>query len=43
MVRADSLCQAGADEKNGSVRVSLHVYNTEEEIDRLLAVLASLE
>ncbi|MET7575243.1 aminotransferase class V-fold PLP-dependent enzyme [Streptomyces sp. NPDC005492] len=43
MVRADSLCQAGASEKDGSVRVSLHVYNTEEEIDRLLSVLASLD
>ncbi|KOT43644.1 cysteine desulfurase [Streptomyces caelestis] len=42
MVRADSLCQAGADERNGSVRVSLHAYNTTEEIDRLLTVLASL-
>ncbi|GAA2544313.1 MULTISPECIES: aminotransferase class V-fold PLP-dependent enzyme [Streptomyces] len=42
MVRADSLCQAGAGERDGSVRVSLHVYNTVEEIDRLLAVLASL-
>ncbi|WP_121750840.1 aminotransferase class V-fold PLP-dependent enzyme [Streptomyces sp. E2N166] len=42
MVRADSLCQAGAGEKDGSVRVSLHVYNTVEEIDRLLTVLASL-
>nr|WTB29674.1 aminotransferase class V-fold PLP-dependent enzyme [Streptomyces sp. NBC_00830] len=43
MVRADSLCQAGADEKSGSVRVSVHVYNTDEDIDRLLAVLGSLE
>ncbi|GHJ35169.1 aminotransferase class V-fold PLP-dependent enzyme [Streptomyces sp. TS71-3] len=43
MVQADSLCQAGADErKAGSVRVSLHVYNTVEEVDRLLALLASL-
>jgi cysteine desulfurase/selenocysteine lyase len=45
MVRADSLCQAGADgtdEKGGSVRVSLHVYNTPEEIERLLSVLATL-
>ncbi|MGA5810681.1 aminotransferase class V-fold PLP-dependent enzyme [Streptomyces cellulosae] len=42
MVRADSLCQAGADKKEGSVRVSLHVYNTGEEIDHLLEVLASL-
>ncbi|MER6526238.1 aminotransferase class V-fold PLP-dependent enzyme [Streptomyces sp. NPDC001508] len=44
MVRADSLCQAGADEKkDGSVRVSLHVYNTGDEVDRLLMVLASLD
>ncbi|MBQ1090030.1 aminotransferase class V-fold PLP-dependent enzyme [Streptomyces sp. B93] len=42
MVRADSLCQAGAAEKDGSVRVSLHVYNTVSEIDRLSTVLASL-
>ncbi|WP_149828451.1 aminotransferase class V-fold PLP-dependent enzyme [Streptomyces tailanensis] len=39
MVRADSLCQAGADERDASVRVSLHAYNTVEEVDRLLAVL----
>ncbi|MEZ3179568.1 aminotransferase class V-fold PLP-dependent enzyme [Streptomyces pimonensis] len=42
MVRADSLCQAGADDGTGSVRVSLHVYNTDEEIDRLLTVLDSM-
>jgi cysteine desulfurase/selenocysteine lyase len=44
MVRADTLCQAGADGGGGggSVRVSLHVHNTDEEIDRLLAVLDSL-
>ena len=42
MVRADNLCQAGADEGGGSVRVSLHAYNTDEEIDHLLEVLASL-
>ncbi|MCC9710813.1 aminotransferase class V-fold PLP-dependent enzyme [Streptomyces sp. MNU76] len=42
MVRADSLCQAGADARDASVRVSLHVYNTVEEIDRLLTVLTSL-
>ncbi|MGZ3113608.1 aminotransferase class V-fold PLP-dependent enzyme [Streptomyces sp. H62] len=42
MVRADSLCQAGAAAEDGAVRVSLHVYNTEEEIDRLLAALTSL-
>jgi cysteine desulfurase/selenocysteine lyase len=42
MVRADSLCQAGADETAASVRVSVHAYNTVEEIDRLLSVLVSL-
>lgn len=42
MVRADSLCQAGADEAHGVVRVSLHVYNTEEEVDRLIGVLVAL-
>ncbi|MFD7168853.1 aminotransferase class V-fold PLP-dependent enzyme [Streptomyces violascens] len=43
MVRSDSHCQGSAGEKQGSVRVSLHVYNTPEEIDQLLAVLATLE
>ncbi|MGW3968845.1 aminotransferase class V-fold PLP-dependent enzyme [Streptomyces ardesiacus] len=42
MVRADSLCQAGVASKDGSVRVSLHVYNTAEEVDRLLTALTSL-
>ncbi|UCM89775.1 aminotransferase class V-fold PLP-dependent enzyme [Streptomyces marincola] len=45
MVRADTLCQAGADggeDREGAVRVSLHVYNTEEEVDRLLSVLTDL-
>jgi cysteine desulfurase/selenocysteine lyase len=42
MVRADSLCQAGADEAHGVVRVSLHVYNTQEEVDRLITVLEEL-
>ncbi|MFD5299054.1 aminotransferase class V-fold PLP-dependent enzyme [Streptomyces mutabilis] len=42
MVRADSLCQAGAEDGKGSVRVSVHAYNTGEEIDRLHSVLASL-
>ncbi|WP_395571763.1 aminotransferase class V-fold PLP-dependent enzyme [Streptomyces sp. BK79] len=42
MVRADSLCQAGAAKEDGAVRVSPHVYTTREDIDRLLAVLASL-
>ncbi|WP_435281971.1 aminotransferase class V-fold PLP-dependent enzyme [Streptomyces koelreuteriae] len=43
MVRSDHHCQGDAGEKTGSVRVSLHVYNTVEEIDRLLTVLASLQ
>ncbi|GAB2755703.1 aminotransferase class V-fold PLP-dependent enzyme [Streptomyces bullii] len=43
MVRSDHHCQGGAGERTGSVRVSLHVYNTAEEIDRLLTVLATLE
>ncbi|MFE7312415.1 aminotransferase class V-fold PLP-dependent enzyme [Streptomyces sp. NPDC057555] len=42
MVRTDGHCQAGAGERDSSVRASLHVYNTPEEIDRLLTVLASL-
>ncbi|WP_435213132.1 aminotransferase class V-fold PLP-dependent enzyme [Streptomyces sp. bgisy034] len=42
MVRSDQHCQGGAGEKTGSVRVSLHVHNTVEEVDRLLTVLASL-
>ncbi|MGF1426595.1 aminotransferase class V-fold PLP-dependent enzyme [Kitasatospora sp. LaBMicrA B282] len=42
LVRADSLCQAGADERNGSVRVSLHVHNTPEEVDRLVEVLRAM-
>ncbi|GGQ18728.1 aminotransferase class V-fold PLP-dependent enzyme [Streptomyces mutabilis] len=42
MVRADSLCQAGAEDGKGSVRVSVHAYNTGQEIDRLHGVLASL-
>ncbi|MFE5916689.1 aminotransferase class V-fold PLP-dependent enzyme [Streptomyces sp. NPDC056468] len=43
MIRSDQHCQGGAGERTGSVRVSLHVYNTAEEVDRLLAVLATLE
>ncbi|MFJ4184004.1 aminotransferase class V-fold PLP-dependent enzyme [Kitasatospora sp. NPDC089509] len=42
MVRADGHCQARAGESDSSVRVSLHVYNSPEEIDRLLAVLLTL-
>jgi cysteine desulfurase / selenocysteine lyase len=43
MVRADGHCQAGQGESETSVRVSLHVYNTVAEVDRLLAVLADLD
>jgi cysteine desulfurase/selenocysteine lyase len=42
MVRSDSHCQARAGEKRTSVRVSLHVYNIPEEIDRLIEVLGAL-
>ncbi|MFD4367290.1 aminotransferase class V-fold PLP-dependent enzyme [Rhodococcus sp. NPDC058521] len=43
MVRADGHCQARAGEDSASVRVSLHVYNTEDEVDRLLGVLTELD
>ncbi|GHH09168.1 putative cysteine desulfurase [Streptomyces lanatus] len=42
MVRSDQHCQGSAGESTGSVRASLHIYNTAEEVDRLLEVLASL-
>jgi cysteine desulfurase / selenocysteine lyase len=42
-VRADGHCQGSEGEKTSSVRVSLHVYNTPEEVDRLLSVLSSLD
>ena len=42
LVRADGHCQGDQGEKTSSVRVSLHVYNTVEEVDRLLAALAAL-
>ncbi|GGU40545.1 aminotransferase class V-fold PLP-dependent enzyme [Streptomyces lavendofoliae] len=43
MVRSDGHCQAGRDRRDGSVRVSLHVHNTPEEMERLLTALASLQ
>ncbi|MEU6207766.1 aminotransferase class V-fold PLP-dependent enzyme [Micromonospora musae] len=43
MVRADGHCQGDQGEKTASVRVSLHVYNTAEEVDRLLSVLVELD
>ena len=43
MVRADSHCQAGRGSDDRAVRASVHVYNTPEEIDRLLAVVARCE
>ncbi|MFE5813932.1 aminotransferase class V-fold PLP-dependent enzyme [Streptomyces sp. NPDC056479] len=42
MVRSDQHCQGSAGERSGSVRVSLHVHNTVEEVDRLMTVLATL-
>ncbi|CRK58216.1 Cysteine desulfurase [Alloactinosynnema sp. L-07] len=43
MVRADSHCQAGRDSADRAVRVSPHVYNTPDEIDRLLSVVRRCE
>ncbi|MEU6665618.1 aminotransferase class V-fold PLP-dependent enzyme [Streptomyces sp. NPDC046727] len=42
MVRSDNHCQGSAGERTGSVRVSLHVYNTVEEVDQLLTALHTL-
>ncbi|MFD0272127.1 aminotransferase class V-fold PLP-dependent enzyme [Streptomyces sp. NPDC127106] len=43
MVRSDDHCQAGRSVRDGSVRVSLHVYNTLEEMEELLTVLTNLQ
>jgi cysteine desulfurase / selenocysteine lyase len=43
MVRADAHCQSGASADDVSVRVSVHVYNTPEEIERLIVALQALE
>lgn len=43
LVRADGHCQGDQGEKEASVRVSPHVYNTAEEVDRLLSVLTELD
>ena len=43
MVRADGHCQGEQGEKTSSVRVSVHAYTSADEIDRLLAVLATLD
>ncbi|AWZ08384.1 MULTISPECIES: aminotransferase class V-fold PLP-dependent enzyme [unclassified Streptomyces] len=43
MVRSDDHCQAGRSVRDGSVRVSLHVYNTPEEMTKLLTALAGLQ
>ncbi|MBB5937706.1 aminotransferase class V-fold PLP-dependent enzyme [Streptomyces zagrosensis] len=43
LVRADGHCQARAGERDSSVRASVHVYNTPQDIDHLLDVLASLD
>lgn len=43
MVRADSQCQAGRTSEDQAVRVSVHVYNTPQEIDRVLEVVRRCE
>ncbi|HEY0701049.1 MAG TPA: aminotransferase class V-fold PLP-dependent enzyme [Micromonospora sp.] len=43
LVRADDHCQSERGEQTTSVRVSLHVYNTVEEVDRLLGLLDTLD
>ncbi|WP_250000154.1 aminotransferase class V-fold PLP-dependent enzyme [Actinoplanes sp. M2I2] len=43
LVRADGHCQAPEGEKTESVRVSVHAYNSANEIDRLLATLSALD
>ncbi|HWS36924.1 MAG TPA: aminotransferase class V-fold PLP-dependent enzyme [Actinoplanes sp.] len=43
LVRADGHCQGAQGEKTASVRVSLHVYNTPDEVDRLLDALSRLD
>ncbi|MGC5311514.1 aminotransferase class V-fold PLP-dependent enzyme [Micromonospora zamorensis] len=43
LVRADGHCQGDQGEKTTSVRASLHVYNTAEEVDRLLSVLVEFD
>ncbi|GIE82020.1 cysteine desulfurase [Actinoplanes philippinensis] len=43
MVRADGHCQAAGGETTSSVRVSVHAYNTVEEIDCLLGLLERLD
>ncbi|GIF06656.1 aminotransferase class V-fold PLP-dependent enzyme [Actinoplanes siamensis] len=42
LVRSDGHCQGEQGERTSSVRVSLHVHNTVDEVDRLLARLAAL-
>lgn len=42
MVRSDIHCQGGRKAEERSLRVSLHVYNTPGEVDRLLTILADL-
>lgn len=43
MVRSDDHCQAGRSVRDGSVRVSLHLYNTPEEMEELLTLLTELQ
>ncbi|MFI6315463.1 aminotransferase class V-fold PLP-dependent enzyme [Nocardia fusca] len=43
MVRADNHCQAGRRSDDHAVRVSVHIYNIPEEIDRVLEVVRRCE
>ncbi len=43
MVRADGHCQAADGEEESSVRVSVHVYNTVDEMRRVIALLRELD
>ena len=42
MVRSNNHCQAGTQDADGSVRVSLHVYSTESEVERALEIIRAV-
>lgn len=42
MVRAGDHCNVTSDTVTNTVRISMHIYNTEEDIDRLMAALSVL-
>jgi cysteine desulfurase/selenocysteine lyase len=41
-VRTGTHCTGGGDDLNDSIRVSMHIYNTEEEIDKFIDVLKEI-